>query len=155
VAVVGPAAGAADVLAAAEEVGRLLAERGALVVTGGKGGAMEAACRGAKSAGGTTLGVLPDADRAGANEFVDVALATGLGELRNGLVVRAVDAVIAVGGAYGTLSEIALALRGETPVIGLDTWELARAGQPDTTIRRATTPAEAVDLALSALGPGH
>lgn len=132
----------------------MLAQRGALVVTGGKGGAMEAACRGAKSAGGTTLGILPDADRAVANEFVDVAIATGIGELRNGLVIRAVDAVIAVGGAYGTLSEIGLALRAGRPVVGLDTWELGRRGVADDGVARATTPGEAVELALSAIGPG-
>jgi hypothetical protein len=150
--VVGPSDGAPAELAAAEEVGRLLAERGALVVTGGKGGAMEAACRGAKAGGGTTLGILPGADRAAANEYVDVAVATGLGELRNGLVVRAADAVIAVGGAYGTLSEIALALRAGTPVVGLDTWELARRGEADTGMRRAASPNAAVDLALAAVG---
>ncbi len=132
----------------------MLAQRGALVVTGGKGGAMEAACRGAKSAGGATLGILPDADRAAANEFVDVAVATGIGELRNGLVVRAVDAVIAVGGAYGTLSEIGLALRAGRPVVGLDTWELGRRGVADDGVARAATPGEAVELALSAIGPG-
>src|SRR5581483_3976079 len=125
VAVVGPGEGAAapDQLEAAEEVGRLLAAAGAVVVCGGLGGAMEAACRGAKSAGGTTLGILPGRDRAGANRFVDLAVATGLGEARNALVVRAADALVAVGGGYGTLSEIALALKAGTPVVGLGTWE--------------------------------
>jgi uncharacterized protein (TIGR00725 family) len=108
----------------AESVGRLVAERGAVVVCGGLGGAMEAACRGAKQAGGLTVGILPGSDRAQANRFVDVALPTGLGEGRNALVARAADAVIAVGGGYGTLSEIALALRGGKPVIGLGTWEI-------------------------------
>jgi uncharacterized protein (TIGR00725 family) len=108
----------------AESVGRLVAERGAVVVCGGLGGAMEAACRGAKQAGGLTVGILPGSDRAQANRFVDVALPTGLGEGRNALVVRAADALIAVGGGYGTLSEIALALRGGKPVIGLGTWEI-------------------------------
>ena len=143
VAVIGPSAGAAPDLRAAEEVGRLLAERGAIVVTGGHGGAMEAACRGAKAAGGTTVGILPGLDRAAANEHVDVAIPTGLGELRNGLVVRAADAVIAVAGAYGTLSEIALALHAGTPVIGLGTWDIDG-------IARAGSPAEAVERALAA-----
>jgi uncharacterized protein (TIGR00725 family) len=101
-----------------------VAERGGVVVCGGLGGAMEAACRGAKQAGGTTLGILPGSDRADANEFVDFALPTGLGEARNALVVRAADVVIAVGGGYGTLSEIGLALKTGKRVIGLDTWAI-------------------------------
>ena len=112
-----PAAGAA-------EVGRLVAERGAVLVCGGLGGAMEAACRGAKQAGGVTVGILPGSDRSDANPYLDVALPTGLGEARNALVVRAADAVIAIGGGYGTLSEIALALKAGKPVIGLGTWEI-------------------------------
>lgn len=147
VAVVGPIDGTADELALAEDVGRLVAERGALLVTGGGPGAMEAACRGAKAAGGRTLGILPGDDRGAANEFVDVAVATGMGALRNGLVVRAADVVIAVAGAYGTLSEIALALQRGTPVIGLGTWELRRGGV-DPGIQRAVSPEDAVDRAL-------
>ncbi len=150
-AVVGPSAGSADELAAAERVGRSLAERGAVVVCGGLGGAMEAACRGAKEAGGSTLGILPGTDRREANPYVDVAVATGLAEGRNALVVRTADAVIAVGGAYGTLSEIALALRARMPVVGLRTWELARGGDRDDAVTRAQTPEEAVDLAFAAL----
>jgi uncharacterized protein (TIGR00725 family) len=124
VAVVGPGSAGEEQVAAAEEAGRLIAARGALLVCGGLGGVMEAACRGARGAGGTTLGLLPGDDRRDANPFVDVALATGLGEGRNALVVRAADAVLAIGGGYGTLSEIALALRAGKPVIGLDTWEI-------------------------------
>jgi uncharacterized protein (TIGR00725 family) len=105
-------------------VGRLVAQRGAVVVCGGLGGAMEAACRGAKQADGLTVGILPGSDRSAANPFVDVALPTGLGEARNALVVGAADVVIAVGRGYGTLSEIALALRAGKRVIGLDTWEV-------------------------------
>ena len=112
---------------------------------------MEAACRGAKAAGGTTLGILPGSDRRDANAFVDVAVATGLGEGRNALVVRTADAVVAVGGSYGTLSEIALALRAGMPVVGLHTWELARAGRRDEAIVEAETPEQAVALALGAL----
>ena len=101
-----------------------MARAGAVLVCGGLGGAMEAACRGAKAEGGTTLGILPGTDRSAANPYVDVAVPTGLGEARNALVVRAADALIAVEGGYGTLSEIALALRAGKPVIGLGTWEI-------------------------------
>jgi uncharacterized protein (TIGR00725 family) len=124
VAVVGPGRDAGEHLGAAEEVGRLIAERGALLVCGGLGGVMEAACRGARGAGGTTLGLLPGLERDAANPFVSVALPTGLGEGRNLLVVRAADALVAVGGGYGTLSEIALALRDGKPVIGIGTWDV-------------------------------
>ena len=105
-------------------MGRLLAEHGAVLVCGGLGGTMEAACRGAKQAGGTTVGLLPGESRSDANPFVDVAIPTDLGEARNALVVRAADAVVAVGGGYGTLSEIALALRAGKRVVGLGTWEI-------------------------------
>jgi uncharacterized protein (TIGR00725 family) len=121
VAVIGPGD---EPTVAAVEVGRLLAERGAALVCGGRGGAMEAACRGAKEADGLTVGILPGADRSDANPFVDVVLPTGLGEARNALVVGAADAVIAIGGGYGTLSEIALALKAGKRVIGLGTWEI-------------------------------
>jgi uncharacterized protein (TIGR00725 family) len=115
---------AADVLADAEAVGAELARRGAVVVCGGLGGVMEAACRGARAEGGLTLGILPGAQRAAANPWVSVAVATGLGELRNGLVVRGADAVIAIAGGYGTLSEIALALKAGVRVVGLRSWEI-------------------------------
>jgi uncharacterized protein (TIGR00725 family) len=105
-------------------VGRELAARGAVLVCGGLGGVMEAACRGAKDAGGRTVGILPGTDRAAANPFVDAAIPTGLGEARNALVVRAADALIAVGGGYGTLSEIALALKAGKRVVGLDSWDI-------------------------------
>jgi uncharacterized protein (TIGR00725 family) len=105
-------------------VGRELAARGAVVVCGGLGGVMEAACRGAKEGGGVTVGILPGTDRAAANSFVDVAIPSGLGEARNALVVRAADALVAVGGGYGTLSEIALALKAGKQVVGLDTWDI-------------------------------
>jgi uncharacterized protein (TIGR00725 family) len=153
VAVVGPSRGEPAHLDAAEAVGRALAERGAVVVCGGLGGAMEAACRGAKSAGGTTVGILPGTDRSAANEFVDFAVATGLGEARNAVIARTTDAVIAVGGAYGTLSEIALALAAGKKVIGLDTWTLATAKGPDEAIERAASPQEAVERALSGVEP--
>ena len=152
VAVVGPSEGSPDDLQAAEAVGRELAGRGVVVVCGGQGGAMKAVCRGAKAAGGTTLGILSGGKRSDANEFVDVAVATGLGEARNAVVVRTADVVIAVGGAYGTLSEIAFALRAGMTVVGLGTWELARRGEPVEDIVRADSPQEAVELAMAALG---
>jgi uncharacterized protein (TIGR00725 family) len=133
----------------AEDVGRELARRGAVVVTGGLGGAMEAACRGAKAGGGTTLGILPGHDRSDANAWVDLAVPTGLGEARNLLVVRASDALIAVAGEFGTLSEIALALKAGTPVVGLETWELARNGRPEEAIVVATSPADAAERAVA------
>ena len=109
---------------------------------------MEAACRGARSAGGRTLGILPGLDRGDANEHVEVAVPTGLGEARNALVVRAADALVAVGGGFGTLSEIALALKAGKTVIGLGTWELAGAGGPVEAIVRAGSAEEAVEAAL-------
>ena len=123
-AVVGPGDAGADLTATAERAGRALAAAGAVVVTGGLTGVMEAACRGAREAGGTTLGILPGFDRADANPHVDVAVTTGMGEARNALVVRAADALIAVGGGYGTLSEIALALKGGKRVVGIGSWEI-------------------------------
>jgi uncharacterized protein (TIGR00725 family) len=140
-------AGATD-LADAEEVGRLLAQRGAVVVTGGRRGIAEAASRGAVLAGGTTVGVLPGRSRDEANPYVTVAVPTGLGETRNALVVMGADAVIAFPGRYGTLSEVAHALLAGTPVIGLRTWELAAGGTPDQGVVAATGPHDAVERAL-------
>jgi uncharacterized protein (TIGR00725 family) len=102
---------------------------------------MEAACGGAKAVGGTTVGILPGPDRAAANPFVDIAIATGLGEARNALIVRAADALVAVGGAYGTLSEIAFALKAGKPVVGLASWEIEG-------VEWVATPEEAVERAL-------
>lgn len=133
----------------AEAVGRLVAEASGVVVCGGLGGVMAAACRGAASAGGTTVGLLPGTDRRAANEWVDIAVPTGLGEARNVLVVRAADAVIAVGGEFGTLSELAFALKTGVPVVGIGTWELARRGQPVAAFAEATSAEEAVRLALA------
>lgn len=133
-------------MADAEEVGRLLAEAGATVVCGGRGGVMEAVSRGAAQAGGTVVGMLPGEGRSDANEWVTVALPTGMGELRNGLIVRAAEVMIAVGGSYGTLSEIALGLRADLKVYGLHTWEIDG-------IEAVATPAEAVERALAAARP--
>ena len=136
--VIGPGEASAAELESAEEVGAGLASLGAVVVTGGLGGVMEAACRGARSRRGRTLGILPGEDREAANGWVEIAVATGLGELRNGLIVRACDALVAVGGGHGTLSEVALALKLGRPVIGLGTWAVHG-------VDEVTTPAEAVE----------
>jgi uncharacterized protein (TIGR00725 family) len=152
VAVVGGGRPSADEERTAEEVGHALAAAGAIVVCGGRGGVMEAACRGAKAGGGTTVGILPGHSRAEANPYVDVAIPTGLGELRNGLVVRASDALVAVGGEFGTLSEIALALVAGKTVVGIGGWELGRAGEPVDAIVRAASAEDAVAKALAACG---
>ncbi len=146
VAVVGPGEATAAQAQAAEAVGRGLAEAGAILVCGGLGGVMAAACRGAAGAGGLTVGILPGTNAADANQWVGVALPTGLGELRNGLIVRAVQAVVAVGGEYGTLSEIALALKIGVPVIGMSTW-------PIDGIEVVDSPQAAVDRALAIAAP--
>jgi uncharacterized protein (TIGR00725 family) len=148
VAVVGGGDAGPEAVAAAEDLGRELARRGAVVVCGGLGGVMEAVCRGARAQGGRTVGILPGDDRAAANPHVEVAVATGMGEGRNLLVVRTADAVVAVDGEFGTLSEIALALRLGKPVVGLDTWEIRRPGLTADPIVRVPTPAAAADLAL-------
>jgi uncharacterized protein (TIGR00725 family) len=113
---------------------------------------MEAACRGVVAAGGTSVGILPGAERSQANAHVTVAIPTGLGEARNALVVRAADALIAIAGEWGTLSEIALAMKAGKPVVGLGTWELARAGDRVEGIERASSAQEAVSAALAAAG---
>ena len=148
VAVVG--AGLADegLQRVAEAVGRGLGERGAVVLCGGLGGVMEAVSRGCRAAGGTTVGILPGGSRSDANEYVDVALATGMGEMRNALIVRAADVVVALGGEYGTLSEIAFALKIGRPVVGYDTWGLSRRDAVDAAIHRVTSAEEAVTEAL-------
>jgi uncharacterized protein (TIGR00725 family) len=132
IAIVGPGEAGSEELALAEEAGAAVAEAGAGLVCGGLGGVMEAACRGARSRGGLTLGLLPGLDRDAANGWVIVAVPTGLGEARNALVVRAADAVVAIGGGWGTLSEIALAMKAGVPVVGLGTWEpVLRGSRPD------------------------
>jgi uncharacterized protein (TIGR00725 family) len=136
--------------ALAEAVGAEIAAAGAVLVCGGLGGAMEAACRGAHSRGGVTIGILPGTRHADANPYVTYAIPTGIGHARNLVVARCAHAVIAVGGKYGTLSEIAFAKIEGTPVIGLDTWELSRSGQVEIPIQPARDPKDAVALALSA-----
>jgi uncharacterized protein (TIGR00725 family) len=143
VAVVGGGTCTAAEAAWAVAVGRLVAERGAVLVCGGLGGVMAAAAQGAKQAGGLTIGILPGNDPVAANPHIDVAIATGMGEMRNALIVRAAGAVIAIGGGWGTLAEIALARRSETPVVGLHD---AFSGALD--IPRVERPEEAVRWAL-------
>ena len=144
VAVIGGTTVEPDVEAAAEEVGRLLAERDVVLVTGGREGVAAAACRGAMTAGGLTVGILPGRDRIEANPWVQVAVPTGLGEMRNALVVMDADAVIAFPGAYGTLIEMAFSLLSGTRVVGLGTWALG----DDVSILSGSTPDEVVRLAL-------
>ncbi|MDY7094558.1 MAG: TIGR00725 family protein [Acidobacteriota bacterium] len=148
-------AGVADepLLQKAEAVGRLLAEAGAVVVCGGRGGVMEAACRGAQGTGGVTLGVLPGSgpDDSPPNAHVTHAIYTGLGQGRNQVVVLSGSAAIAIGGAWGTLNEIALALKHGRTVVCLGSWQLERPdGLPEPRLLRAEAPEEAVQLALDA-----
>ena len=138
----------------AETVGELLAQRGATIICGGLGGVMEAVCRGAKSKGGLTIGVLPGEDSSMANPWVDIPIVTGIGYARNMAVVKSAQAVIAIGGNYGTLSEIAYALKRGIPIIGVNTWSLSRSGREVDVIIRANNATEAVDKAVS-LVKGH
>ncbi len=130
------------------EVGRCIAEAGATLLCGGLGGVMRAAAEGAKAAGGQTVGILPGDDKTDANEFIGTAIPTGLGPYRNVVLVNACDAVIAIHGAYGTLSEIAFALRLGVPVVGLHTWKVCREGQADPGIHVAHSAEEAVTQAM-------
>jgi len=141
VAVCGASEATPSQLEAAKEIGRLLAQSGAIVLNGGLGGVSGAASEGAASVGGLVVGLLPDAHRAGANPHLTVALPTGLGQGRNTLIVTAAQSVIAIGGGWGTLSEIALAKRLGRPVITLDSW-------PVKGLESVETPAEAVRRAL-------
>jgi uncharacterized protein (TIGR00725 family) len=148
IAVIGPSECSSEEAALAEQVGELLAQRGAIVLCGGLGGVMEAVCRGTKRKSGLTIGILPSDDASTANPWVDVPIVTGLGEARNVIVVKSAQAMIAIGGGYGTLSEIAYALKHRVPVIGLNTWSLVHGGKEDMSIIKASNAAEAVDKAL-------
>ncbi|UCG42751.1 MAG: TIGR00725 family protein [candidate division WOR-3 bacterium] len=143
--VIGGSECATEVAQLAERVGAGIAERGGVLVCGGLAGVMEAACRGAKQAGGTTIGILPGHERAAANEHVDIAIATGLGEARNLSIIRTADRLIAIDGSHGTLSEIGFALRVGKRVVGLQTWDIAG-------VIRAESPEQALDLAFEGLG---
>jgi hypothetical protein len=144
IAVIGGSRPGRQAAEAAFEVGRLIARAGAVVVCGGLGGVMEAACRGARQEGGLAIGILPGPSPADANPWVDVAVATGLGYTRNALVVMNADAVVAVDGEYGTLSEIAYGKIHGKKVVGLGTWDVKG-------VAAAATPEEAVRLALEGL----
>jgi len=133
----------------AEKVGRELARRGAAVVCGGLGGVMEAVCKGASLEGGVTIGILPGENRQAANPYVQIPIVTNMGEARNVVIVKSAQAVIAIGGSYGTLSEIGHALRNGVPVVGLNTWSLSRNGRTDDSIIPAQNPVEAVNTALN------
>ncbi len=135
----------------AEEVGHELAKQGAILVCGGLGGVMEAACKGASSEGGLTIGILPGDSRRPANRYVQIPIVTGIGYARNLAVVKSAQAVIAIGGNYGTLSEISHALQSGIPVIGLNTWSLSRNNRQDNSIILAQNPADAVSKALNAI----
>ena len=144
VGVVGAGTAGQDILGMAEEVGGLIAEHGFTLICGGMGGVMEASAKGAKDAGGTTIGILPQPDRHTANAYIDIPIATSFGEGRNIIIVRTADLLIAVGGEYGTLSEIAFALKMGKTVIGLHTWDIPG-------IIKAETPMEAMEIALERL----
>jgi len=148
IAVIGGSAPTSKEAGLAEEVGQELAKHGAILICGGLGGVMEAACRGARAGGGLTIGILPGENRQLANPYVEIPIATGIGYARNAAVVKSAQAVIAVGGSYGTLTEIGYALQSGLPVIGLNTWTISRNDRQDKSIIPAESPAEAVRLAL-------
>ena len=134
----------------AEEVGRLLAREGAVVVCGGMTGVMDAVARGVAQEGGVSIGILPGLDRDGASPHVTYTIPSGMGEARNTVLVRSADAVVAIAGEFGTLSEIALALKIGIPVVGLKTWELHKSGEAVDAFELAETPDEAVRKAMAA-----
>jgi uncharacterized protein (TIGR00725 family) len=150
ISVIGPARAEDGILRDAEAVGRGIAEAGAVLICGGLGGVMEAASRGASEAGGTVLGILPTVSRSDANEYVSHAIATGIGEARNLAVVASGDAVIAVGGEWGTLSEIAHARKIGRPVVAIRSWTLSNRAGTDPGIVEVDTPEDAVREALAA-----
>ncbi|MCL4474335.1 MAG: TIGR00725 family protein [Actinobacteria bacterium] len=134
--------------AAAEEVGRLIATAGAVLVCGGLGGVMEAACRGARAGKGVTIGILPGLDRGAGNPYLDYSICTGIGHARNLAVAASGDAVIAIGGSFGTLSEIGLAAKSGRRVVLLGSWEIGKDGRLPRNLVVASTPEEAVALAM-------
>lgn len=159
--VIGGADVSSEVREQAFEVGRRIAEAGAILVCGGLGGVMEAACRGARSAGGLTIGILPGNDTAAANPYVTAPVATAMGIARNAIIVHTADVLIAVDGSYGTLSEIAMALNLGKTVVQLQSWRLQEAGEVDATLcLTAESPADAVEKAVGVAkrlraGSGH
>lgn len=151
VAVIGPSKATTHELGLAERVGVLLARRGAVVLCGGLGGVMEAVCKGAVLHGGRTVGLLPGRDRSDGNSYLSITLPTGLGELRNGLVVASADAVISVGGSWGTLSEISLAMRTGKPTFVLGGWKVDTGEGDESGPEVVSTAEKAVDGVFSAL----
>ena len=144
-----------EIYSLAENVGEELGKRGVTLVCGGLGGVMEAACRGAKKTGGTTIGILPGNDKSSANPWVDITIPTGMGHSRNVIIVKASEVIIAVGGAYGTLSEIGHSLAEQVPVVGLKTWEIFREEQKDESIIIAKSPSDAVEKAMDILNESN
>ncbi|MBN1178253.1 MAG: TIGR00725 family protein [Anaerolineae bacterium] len=152
VAVIGGSQATPEEAAAAEAVGRALAEGGAVLVCGGRGGVMEAACRGARAGGGVTVAILPGSDASEANPYVDLPIVTGIGFARNAIILLTAQAVIAVGGSYGTLSELGYALGFGRPVVGVGTWRMDRDGHPEPPIHREDDPQKAVAWVLERVG---
>jgi len=160
ISVIGGANSSDDALELAERVGQAIAKRGATLICGGLGGVMEASCRGAKKQGGVTVGILPTLEKNHANDYVDIAIPTGLGYSRNFLVAQSGDAVIAISGSAGTLSEMAIAWFSDKPIIALAAsggWASKMAGKQldnrrNDQIHSAETPEEAVDIAFRELG---
>ncbi|HDL09875.1 MAG TPA: TIGR00725 family protein [Candidatus Omnitrophica bacterium] len=140
-----------SILNIAEIVGNLVASRGGIIVCGGMGGVMEAVCKGAKRAGGKTIGILPTRSVYDANPYIDIPIVTGLGEARNLLVVLNSDVIIAIDGAYGTLTEIAFALLYKKPIVALKSWELVYDGEQDKNVIYVSTPEEAVNKVFELL----
>lgn len=151
IAVIGGNQCSSEELKLAEAVGRELARQGVTLICGGLGGVMEAACKGASSEGGVTVGILPGDNRHTANPYVSIPIVTGLSYARNVLVVKSAQAIIAIDGSYGTLSEIAHALQSDIPVIGLNTWSLSIKGKVDDSIIPAQDAREAVEKAIAAI----
>ncbi len=149
VGVIGGSSATPEEASLAESVGRELGRAGATLICGGRGGVMEAACRGARTVGGLTIGILPGTEHSQANPYVDIPIVTGIGDARNTIIARTAQAVIAIGGSYGTLSEIALSLGFGTPVVGLRTWSMERCGHADVPIVRANDAKEAAEQALA------
>ena len=150
ISVIGSGNAEPDIYALAEDVGKALGKRGVTVVCGGMGGVMEAVCKGAKATGGNTIGILPGDNPNQSNKWVDYPICTGLKYARNVIVVKSGRSVIAIGGAFGTLSEIGHALAENIPTIGLRTWIMSRNGVEDKSIQVATDPVDAVDKAINA-----
>ncbi len=147
ISVIGASKCSKDIYKLAYEVGREIAKKKAILICGGLGGVMDAVAKGAKEAGGITVGILPGDNRIGVSKYLDISLPTGMSEARNVLVVKAANAVIAIGGEYGTLSEIAHALKMGTPVIGLKTWDIGKDEFGASRIIRVDDPISAVEKA--------